>query len=98
MGLKLGRLVVANSPVFVPPLVPAFLVDRINFGLKVLWVGWCPYLSIGVPAWLQEVASLGSISPQLRSPPLILGCLPYFRSLSSLGDAPQYRDQGWSRD
>ena len=45
--------------------VPAFLVDRIKFGLKVLWVGWCPYSSPGVPAWLQEVASSGSISPML---------------------------------
>jgi hypothetical protein len=45
------------------PVVPAFLVDRINFGLKVLWVGWCLYCSTGIPAWLQEVAYLGLIPP-----------------------------------
>jgi hypothetical protein len=59
--------VVANSPVFVPPLVPAFLVDRINFGLKVLWVGWSPFSFTGVPSWLQEVVSSGSISPMYSS-------------------------------
>jgi hypothetical protein len=32
--------------------------------LRILWVGWCPYRSIGVPAWLQKVASSGSI-PQM---------------------------------
>jgi hypothetical protein len=31
-----------------------FLVDRINFGSKVLWVCWCSYSSTGVSAWLQE--------------------------------------------
>jgi hypothetical protein len=41
--------------VCVPSPIPAFLVDRINFGLKVLWVGWFPYHSIGTPAWLEEV-------------------------------------------
>ena len=25
----------------VPSCVPAFPIDRLNFGLKVLWVGWC---------------------------------------------------------
>jgi hypothetical protein len=44
--------------------IPVFLIDRINFGLKVLWVDWCPYRFTGVPpAWLQEMAFLGSISP-----------------------------------
>jgi hypothetical protein len=28
-------------------------------------VGWCPYCSTGVPAWLHEVDSLGSLSPML---------------------------------
>ena len=45
--------------------VPAFLVDSINFGLKVLWVGSCLYHSTGAPTWLQEVASSGSIYPML---------------------------------
>jgi hypothetical protein len=30
-------------------------------------VCYCPYLSIGSPAWLQEVATSGSISPIARS-------------------------------
>jgi hypothetical protein len=46
--------------------MPAFLVDRINFVLKVLWVGWCLYLSTMVPEWLKEVAFSGSIFPMLR--------------------------------
>jgi hypothetical protein len=28
-------------------------------------VGWCPYCSGGIPAWLQEVVSSGSMSPML---------------------------------
>jgi hypothetical protein len=43
-------------------LIPPFLVDRINFRLKVLWVGWYFCCSTGVLAWLQEVGFLGSIS------------------------------------
>lgn len=54
---------------------PAFPVDRIHFGSKVLWVGWCPCWSTGVPACLQEIASSGSIfsmlESQLRSPPIL---------------------------
>jgi hypothetical protein len=45
--------------------IPELLIDRINFRLRVLWVGWCFYHFTGVPAWLQEVASSGSISPSL---------------------------------
>ena len=45
------------------PSVPAFLVDRIKFESKVLWVGWYLYCSTRVPAWLREVTSSGSISP-----------------------------------
>ena len=44
---------------------PAFLVDKINVELKVLWVGWYLCHSTGVLAWQQEVASSGSISPVL---------------------------------
>jgi hypothetical protein len=61
MGLKLGQLLVGHSLSLCSIPVSAFLVDRINFGLKVLWVGWYIYSSIGVPAWLQEMASSGSI-------------------------------------
>ena len=38
MGLELGQLLVGNSFSLLH-LVPAFLLDRTNFGLKVLWVG-----------------------------------------------------------
>ena len=41
-------------PVSVLSPIPAFLVDRINFGYQVLQVCWCPY---AFPAWLQEVGS-----------------------------------------
>ena len=51
----------AFSQSLLQPL-PAFLGDRINFGLKILWVGWSLYSFAGVPARLQEVASSGSIS------------------------------------
>jgi hypothetical protein len=46
-----------------PSSVPVFFVDRINLGLKVLWVGWCLYRSTGIPVWLQEVSFSGSILP-----------------------------------
>jgi hypothetical protein len=48
MGLKLGWLSVGLS--LLHPPIPAFLIDRINFGLKVLWVGLYAYPSTGVPA------------------------------------------------
>jgi hypothetical protein len=53
----------AIPTVSAPSPMPAFLVDRMVLGLKVLWVGWCLYHSTRVPAWLQEVASSGCISP-----------------------------------
>jgi hypothetical protein len=31
--------------------VPVLLVGRTNFGLKVLWVGWHPYLSVEISTW-----------------------------------------------
>jgi hypothetical protein len=43
--------------------VPAFLTVRINFGWKVLWVGWFLYHSTGVPVWLQDMAYSYSTSP-----------------------------------
>ena len=49
MGLKLDQLLVGHSFSLCSIFVPAFLVDRTNFGLKVLWVGCCPYLSTGSP-------------------------------------------------
>ena len=69
--------VISNFLISDPSPMPAFLVHRINFELKVLWVGWYLYCSTGVPAWLQQVASSGSISQccesQLKSPYWLLG-------------------------
>jgi hypothetical protein len=65
MGLKLGQFWLATPSVSAPSPVPTLLVDRINTGFKVLWVGWSLYHSTGVPAWLQEVAYSGFISPML---------------------------------
>ena len=50
-----------------PTLMVAFLVDRINFGLKVFWVGWCLYCFSRVPVSLQGVISSGSISPMVTT-------------------------------
>jgi hypothetical protein len=63
MGLKLGSYCLSIPSVSTPSFLPAFLVDRINFVMKVLWVGWCLCCSTGVAAWLKEMAILGSISP-----------------------------------
>ena len=61
-GSQVGSIIGWTSSQSLLHLVLAFLIDRTNFGSKVLWMGWCPYLSTGGPAWLQEVASSGSIS------------------------------------
>ena len=64
--------------------VPVLFAVRINYGLKVLWVGCCSNHSAGIPTWLQAATSWGSISPllsQLRLPRLILWNLAYPRSL-----------------
>jgi hypothetical protein len=65
MGLKLGWLLVDHSLSLCSIFVSAFLLNRTNFRLKILWVTWCPYLFTGSPAWLQEVATSDAISPLL---------------------------------
>ena len=55
MGLKLGQPLVGCSLSLCSIFIPVHLVGRINFGLKVLWVG-CLFLSTGSPTWLQEVS------------------------------------------
>ena len=52
MALKLDQSVVGHSISLCYIFVSVLLVGRINFGLKVIWVGWCPYPSTGSPAWL----------------------------------------------
>ena len=59
MGLKLSQLVVGYFLSLCSIFVPAFLVDWINLGLKVLWVGLCPYLSTKISVWIQKVACSG---------------------------------------
>jgi len=54
MGLELGWLLVGLS--FGLFSISAFLLDWINFGSKVCFVGGL----VSLPAWLQEVAFLGS--------------------------------------
>lgn len=55
----------AIPPVSALVFAPAHLVFRKHFGLKALWVGYCPYLCTGSPAWLQEVVTSASIPPLL---------------------------------
>lgn len=62
MGLKMGWWLAIPSLSATFPM-PAFLTYRINLGLKVLCIDRCLYCSSGVPAWLQDMASSGSISP-----------------------------------
>jgi hypothetical protein len=45
MGLNMGQSLVGHSLSFCFIFVLEFLVSRKNCGWKVLWVGWCPYLS-----------------------------------------------------
>jgi hypothetical protein len=51
MGLKLGRLLVGHY-------LCLCSVDRLNFVVNVLWVGWCPYCSTEVPALLQKSGTI----------------------------------------
>jgi len=45
--------------------VPAFLVDRINFGLKVLWVGFVPIAPLGFLPGYRRWPLQGFITPVL---------------------------------
>ena len=54
---------------FLQSLLHPSVTFREEFLVKYLWVAWCPCPSTGSPAWLQEVASSGSMS-------LLLGISP----------------------
>ena len=56
-----------HSHNFYTTFIPAHLVGRTNCRSKVLWLGWCPNLSIGSLVWLQKIASSGSVSSIARS-------------------------------
>jgi hypothetical protein len=60
MDFQLGQLLVGHSLSFCSILAPVHFVGR-----TCLCVGCCPYPSTGSPAWLQEVATSGSISTLL---------------------------------
>jgi hypothetical protein len=85
MGLKLGHLLVVHSFSLCSIFVPIFLLDRTNFGSKVLWVGWCPYPPLGVlpgyRRWPLQVPCHHCWSSWLRSPTLNFGSLPHPRYL-----------------
>ena len=59
-GILLGHFLILNSS----PMT-VFLLDSINFGLTVLWVGLYPYQST-VSSRLQKVSTLGCISSMLE--------------------------------
>ena len=63
MSFELGWLLVGHF--FSLCSVPTSILDKANFGSKVLWVGWYPYASTEGPPWKQKVASSGSMSPLL---------------------------------
>jgi hypothetical protein len=63
--ITLDRLLVDHSLSLCSISDSAFLVDRTKIGSKVLWVGWCLHLSTGSSAWLQKMATSGSMSPLL---------------------------------
>jgi hypothetical protein len=84
---------------FPPPFLPLspvseFLVDKINIGLKVLYIGWYPYWCTRVPDWLQEVACSGSISPMLwvtaMVTPINSWAPPLFQDCHNLEMLPPY--------
>ena len=65
MGLKMYQLLVGHSFSLISIFVCVFLLDRTNFGSKVLLVGWCTHISTGDPVWLLELDSSGSMSQLL---------------------------------
>lgn len=82
MNLKLGCFLFSCSLSL--SLIPCSKEMK-HFRSKFLWVGWCPYHSVGVPAWVQKVASSGSISAMLwisvKGTPIDSWAPPYSRSL-----------------
>ena len=74
--LPMGWVSVWGSHCLVIPLSLLYLCPYtycrwMHFGLKILWVGCFSYPSTGSPAWLQEMATSGSIFITARSLALI---------------------------
>ena len=86
MGLKLGHWLTIPS-VSTPSPIPAFLKHRSSFGSKLLWVADVPITPLRfLPRHRRQPPQAPypqCFKSQLRTPPppLILGCLPYPRSL-----------------
>ena len=66
-GFQFEQVIGRLFPQSLLHLFPALLVGRTHFGSKVLWVGCCSYPCTISPAWLQEVATSGSILPTARN-------------------------------
>lgn len=69
-----------------------FLIDEVHLGSKVLYMGWFPIIPLGfLPGyrrWPLQFPNPQCYEAQLRSPTMILRCLPYPKYLASPGDAP----------
>jgi hypothetical protein len=86
MGLKLGQLLESHFLILCSIPLPAFLTDRINFALKILWFSWSLFCStgllLGYRRWPLQVLYSQYKKSQLSSSLLILRHVPYPRSLS----------------
>ena len=81
MGLRLSQVLVDHSLTLCSIPILAFFVRRINLGLKVLWVG-APIAPLGFLPGYRRFYINHCCESHLKSPPLILGSLPYPRSLT----------------
>lgn len=91
-GSHFGAVIGCSFPHLFSVFVPAHLIGRTHFGLKVLLVGCCPCPSSQSPAWLQEVSTSG-LYPSLlgvsaRVAPSVPLEPPHSRSLACLRDSP----------
>ena len=48
-GSQVGAVIGWPSVSLCSVFVPTLLIDQIDFGLTVLWLGWCPYPFTEVP-------------------------------------------------
>jgi hypothetical protein len=65
MDINLDWLLLAIPSVSASLPIPEFLIGRRERLKDFECVGWGLYHSTGVPVWVQEVATSGSISPVL---------------------------------
>ena len=66
-GSQAGPVIDCPLSQFLYYLYRRTFIGRTDCGSKVLWLGQCPKRPIGSLAWLQEMASSGSVSPIARS-------------------------------